>query len=377
MPWCVRKCPYCDFNSYTAPAQVPQRAYIDALIADLEHDRDLVRGRPIVSIFFGGGTPSLFAPEEIARFLTAVQDLVEVAPDAEVTLEANPGSVERGLFREYRAAGINRISLGAQTFNPQHLRRLGRIHGPAEIANAVDEIVRSGIENFNLDIMYALPEQSVIEALADLDAALALAPTHISHYQLTLEPGTVFYHRPPPLPDSDTAWEMQQRCQERLACAGYLQYEVSAYARDAYRCAHNLNYWRFGDYLGLGAGAHGKITRAAEQMVLRTVRVRQPRVYLQRAPEMRLDERRRVAREELPFEFMLNVLRLHEGFDELLFESRTGVSFREVAPIMEKARVLGLLECVSQRTWRPTELGRRFLNDLLTLFLEGPKNVIQ
>lgn len=374
LPWCVRKCPYCDFNSHAAPAHVPQRAYIDALIADLEHDRDLVHGRRLVSIFFGGGTPSLFASEEIARFLSAVRTLLPLAPDAEITLEANPGTVERGMFADYRSAGVNRVSLGAQTFNARHLQTLGRIHDPSEITSAVDELVRSGIENFNLDLMYALPEQSVDEALADLDAALALAPTHVSHYQLTLEPGTVFYHRPPSLPDPDTAWEMQQRCQERLGRAGYAQYEVSAYAREDRRCAHNLNYWRFGDYLGIGAGAHGKITRPSEQTVLRTLRSKQPRVYLQRTPEARLEESRRIAFEDLPFEFMLNALRLQEGFHESLFESRTGVPFGRVLPMIEKACRLGLMERASERAWRPTELGRRFLNDLQGLFLDGPSD---
>jgi putative oxygen-independent coproporphyrinogen III oxidase len=368
MPWCVRKCPYCDFNSHAAPARLPQREYVDALIDDLMRDLPLAEERPLISIFFGGGTPSLFAPAEIARFLERVRASIPVDALAEITLEANPGTIERGMFADYRAAGINRVSLGAQSFNARHLHALGRIHEPHDIARAVDELVRCGLDNFNLDLMYALPGQSVDEALADIEAALALAPSHVSHYQLTLEPGTVFCHRPPPLPDADTAWEMQLRCQERLAQAGYEQYEVSAYARGGRRSVHNLNYWRFGDYLGLGAGAHGKLTRVAERTVLRTSRTKQPRTYLESAPDRR-DERHVVPPGEVPFEFMLNVLRLREGFDTAQFESRTGQPFATVLPALEQARGRGLLERDAAGAWRPTELGYRFLNDLQALFL--------
>jgi putative oxygen-independent coproporphyrinogen III oxidase len=373
MPWCVRKCPYCDFNSHAAPAVMPKREYLDALIEDLAHDRELAQERQLISVFFGGGTPSLFSPDEIARFMEAVRTTLTLAPTAEVTLEANPGTVEHGSFAAYRAAGINRVSLGAQSFNERHLEVLGRIHAAGDIERAVDELVSGGIENFNLDLMYGLPEQTIEEALADLERAIALNPTHLSHYQLTLEPGTVFYHRPPTLPDDETAWDMQERCQERLAQAGYAQYEVSGYAREGRRCEHNLNYWRFGDYLGIGAGAHGKITHVSARRVERTARIKQPRTYLMRAPHERFEEHRQVNAEDLPFEFMLNALRLRDGFDERLFESRTGRSFASIEPILEQAAARGLMERGAPETWRPTALGRRFLNDLQGLFLGAPE----
>lgn len=371
MPWCVRKCPYCDFNSHAAPSVVPKREYIDALIEDLTQDRDLAQGRPLRSVFFGGGTPSLFSPDEIACFMEGVRTILPLAPNAEVTLEANPGTVEHGSFAAYRSAGINRVSLGGQSFSERHLRLLGRIHGAGDIERAVDELVRGGIENFNLDLMYALPEQTLAEALGDLERAISLEPAHLSHYQLTLEPGTVFYHRPPPLPDDDTAWEMQERCQERLAGAGYAQYEVSGYAREGRRCEHNLNYWRFGDYLGIGAGAHGKITQANTGRIMRTSRVKQPRTYLALAAHERFDEQRNVITEDLPFEFMLNALRLLDGFDKRLFESRTGHSLAQIEPILQQASARGLMERSDPEAWRPTPLGRRFLNDLQGLFLQG------
>jgi oxygen-independent coproporphyrinogen-3 oxidase len=369
LPWCVRKCPYCDFNSHAAPPQIPQRAYIDALLEDLECELPEIGSRPITSVFFGGGTPSLFDPEEIARFLEGVRARTGLGTHAEVTLEANPGTIEHGRFAGYREAGINRVSLGAQSFNDRHLQMLGRIHGRDDIPRAVDELRRAGLENFNLDLMYALPDQSTDEALQDLEGALALQPAHISHYQLTLEPGTVFYHRPPPLPDDDVAWEMQQRCQERLAARGYEQYEVSAYAQPTRRCEHNLNYWRFGDYLGVGAGAHGKTTIVERAMILRKARVRQPRDYLARSPSDRVHELQVVSGSTLPFEFMLNALRLIEGFDRTTFESRTGLAITMIEETLAVARARGLLEYVSRERHRPTELGRRFLNELQALFL--------
>jgi oxygen-independent coproporphyrinogen-3 oxidase len=325
--------------------------------------------RPIRSIFFGGGTPSLFSPEAIAHLLAGVRARLPVDESVEITLEANPGTIEHGRFAGYRAAGINRVSLGAQSFNEAHLRALGRIHHAHDIARAVDELRRAGIDNFNLDLMYALPGQILEHALEDVDQALSLAPTHISHYQLTLEPGTVFYHRPPALPPEDDAWQMQQHCQERLARAGFNQYEVSAYARSQRRCAHNLNYWRFGDYLGVGAGAHGKITDSAHARILRTVRTKQPREYLQRSPEERA-QFQVVPQSELPFEFMLNALRLVEGFDLQDFTSRTGLPLSRLNAQLEKARGQGLLQ-MHESTVRPTELGLRFLNDLQGLFLSS------
>jgi oxygen-independent coproporphyrinogen-3 oxidase len=285
----------------------------------------------------------------------------------EVTLEANPGTIERGRFEEYRAAGITRVSLGAQSFDPKHLRSLGRIHDTAEIFAAVAELRRAGIDNFNLDLMYALPEQQVAQAVADLRAALSLGPSHLSHYQLTLEPGTVFHHRPPPgLPDEDAAWEMQLECQQLLADAGYAQYEVSAYCRAGRQCRHNLNYWEFGDYLGVGAGAHGKLTEP--NGITRTVRLRQPREYLQRPPPERL-ELERLEPTALPFEYMLNALRLVHGFSVRDFESRTGASRAAIDGPLATALSRGLLVMEGEWHYRPSELGMRFLNDLQALFL--------
>jgi oxygen-independent coproporphyrinogen-3 oxidase len=380
MPWCVRKCPYCDFNSHVAPESIPQEQYIDALIEDLAIDAAAAQGRALVSVFFGGGTPSLFAPEQVGRFLQAARTQIPFAADAEITLEANPGTIEHGRFSGYRDAGINRVSLGAQTFDTAHLQALGRIHGSGDISRAVDEVVRSGIENFNLDLMYGLPAQSGQQALADLDAALALAPAHISHYQLTLEPGTVFYHRPPPLPDSDAIWQMQLDCQARLAAHGYEHYEVSAYARAGRRSRHNLNYWRFGDYIGVGAGAHGKLTWLASEdrsrsAIVRSARIKQPREFLRRAAAERISDRFEVESAELPFEYMLNVLRLTDDFSEAEYETRTGLEFATVAAAVAAAERKGLLEMAAQGRWRVTELGQRFLNDLQGLFLSAGKAV--
>jgi len=373
MPWCVRKCPYCDFNSHVAPDTLPQKNYVDALLEDLEHDLQLTGGRALTSIFFGGGTPSLFSPEEIGRFLQDVRARIACVPDIEVTLEANPGTIEHGRFRGYRDAGVTRVSLGAQTFNDRHLKALGRIHAANDIQRAVDELGRAGIENFNLDLMYALPEQTREQALADVRTAIALAPTHLSHYQLTLEPGTVFHHRPPPLPDPDQAWDMQLECQELLGGHGYEQYEVSAYAQAGRRCRHNLNYWEFGDYFGLGAGAHGKLTRTGKGGVIRTARCRQPRDYLSRAAPDRLVEQRKVPADELPFEYMLNVLRLRDGFELMRFEARTGLPRSALDSGLAAAQAKGLLVCQGEH-WQPSELGWRFLNDLQALFLAEPSS---
>ena len=366
MPWCVRKCPYCDFNSHVAPEQLPQRDYIEALIQDLDYDLEIAAGRPLVSIFFGGGTPSLFSPSEISRFIESVRARFACAGNFEVTLEANPGTIEHGRFAEYRAAGITRVSLGVQSFNDEHLKVLGRIHGSADVHRAVDELVAAGLDNFNLDLMYGLPQQSTAQALSDLESAIALQPAHLSHYQLTLEPGTVFYHRPPPLPDDDATWQMQTDCQTLLDRHGYEQYEVSAYAREGRRCRHNVNYWAFGDYIGIGAGAHGKVTHSGK--VERRVRCRQPRDYLGRTAKARITEQREVAGEDLAFEFMLNALRLKEGFATQQFEAHTGLPLHTIAPLLERARTRGLLEGDGSFL-RPTELGNRFLNDLQMIFL--------
>jgi len=369
MPWCVRKCPYCDFNSHAAPAQLPQARYVDCLLEDLDHDLQWAQGRTVESIFFGGGTPSLFAPDEIGRVLAALRARMPVAADAEVTLEANPGAVERSDFADYRAAGVNRVSLGVQSFDDLQLGRLGRIHDSAQVQLAVGELHAAGIDNFNLDLMYGLPEQTVEAARLDIQKAIALRPTHISHYQLTLEPGTVFYHRPPPLPDDESAWAMQEVAQALLADSGYQQYEVSAYAQAGRQCRHNLNYWRFGDYLGLGAGAHGKFTNMQSRQVWRTARQKQPAEYMRSAAHARLIEHKLVANHDLPFEFMLNVLRLGEGFSPEEFRERTGCELGEIASTLAEAVRLDLLKCESSARWAPTSRGARYLNDLVALFL--------
>jgi oxygen-independent coproporphyrinogen-3 oxidase len=370
MPWCVQKCPYCDFNSHALPtAGLPEAPYMAALLDDLELAAAQASGRPLVSVFFGGGTPSLFSPSSIGRVLECARGLLGFAGDTiEVTLEANPGTIERGRFEEYAAAGVNRVSLGAQSFDDKQLRRLGRIHQAGDVARAVDELRRAGIANFNLDLMYALPEQDLAGALADLDRAVDLGPTHVSHYQLTLEPDTPFAKRPPQgLPDDELALEMQEACQSRLAAAGYAQYEVSAYAQPRRECRHNLAYWRYEDYLGIGAGAHGKLTRP--DSIERTVRVRHPAAYVAAASAAaRVAETRIVAADELPFEFCLNALRLNAGFAVAEFEARTGQPVSVLEPGIAAAVGRGLLQ-LDQARWRPTLRGRRFLNDLQALFL--------
>ncbi len=370
LPWCVRKCPYCDFNSHAAPAQLPQTQYVDALLDDLLNDLPWAAGRSLTSVFFGGGTPSLFDPVQIGRLLEGVARHLPLAPDAELTLEANPGTIEHGRFADYRAAGINRVSLGAQSFNDAQLQKLGRIHGSGDIERAAQELQLAGIDNFNLDLMYGLPGQRLSEALADLEAALALRPAHISHYQLTLEPGTVFYHRPPPLPPADDLWQMQEESQQLLAAHGFDQYEVSAYARAGRRSRHNLNYWRFGDYLGIGAGAHGKLTTTGpDACVMRTARVRQPRQYLAAQGADRLAEQRQVPTEDLTFEFMLNALRLVDGFEQAQFEAYTGLPLAGLDPVLTQARQRNLMESPRPGAWRATADGQRLLNDLQAMFL--------
>ena len=372
MPWCVRKCPYCDFNSHQLKSGTPDRSYIDALLDDFAREVPLLGGRAIDTVFFGGGTPSLFAPPDIARLLEGLQRQARFARDAEITLEANPGTIEHGRFEGYAAAGVNRVSLGAQSFNDAALQRLGRIHDSADTYRAVDELRAAGLDNFNLDLMFALPGQSAAQALDDVRQAIALAPAHVSYYQLTLEPGTVFHSRPPLLPDEDSAWGIQEAGQALLAEAGYAQYEVSAYARAGAHSRHNLNYWLFGDYVGIGAGAHGKLTAQASGTITRTVKPKQPRDYLdglrRTDPAQPPGDRQRVAAQELPFEFMLNALRLNAGFETVLFETRTGLSIGTIAAPLQRAVARGLLAPFGAG-WRATPLGRRFLNDLVADFL--------
>jgi oxygen-independent coproporphyrinogen-3 oxidase len=368
MPWCVRKCPYCDFNSHQLKSARPDGAYIDALLADLASELPRIEGRRIESVFFGGGTPSLFPPEAIARFLAGARAQVAFADDVEITLEANPGTIERGRFQGYAAVGINRVSLGAQSFNADALAALGRIHSVEETLRAVEELRAAGLDNFNLDLMYALPGQTVPEALLDLKQACALEPAHLSYYQLTLEPGTVFHAKPPALPDEDAAWDMQQEGQALLDSEGYAQYEVSAYARGARRCRHNLNYWLFGDYLGIGAGAHGKVSLKLPHQIVRTLKPKQPGDYQRLAALGSVGESSTVAEEQLPFEFMLNALRLNEGFSEACYEARTGLAFEAQSERFAGLMKRGLVEKERQE-WRATTLGRRFLNDLQAAFL--------
>ncbi|WP_147652594.1 radical SAM family heme chaperone HemW [Vulcaniibacterium gelatinicum] len=379
VPWCVRKCPYCDFNSHERRGELPLAQYVDALLADLDHDLPLAWGRTVHSVFFGGGTPSLMPAELVDRFLQAASARLRFAPGLEVTLEANPGTAEHGRFEGYRAAGVTRISFGIQSFDDACLRRLGRIHDSGEAERAVKQAQDAGFDNLNLDLMYALPEQTLAMAERDVERAIALRPAHISHYQLTLEPNTLFAARPPAgLPDDDLAWDMQERCQARLAAAGYAQYETSAYALPGRQCAHNLNYWRFGDYLGIGAGAHGKLTlpatdapsEAAEGTLLRRWKRKHPAEYLAHAgTAAAIGGEETVAPAQRPFEFMLNALRLHEGFTLALFEARTGLPRAAIAARLRQAEARGWLQQAGDRVL-PTALGRRFANDAIALFLD-------
>ena len=370
LPWCVRKCPYCDFNSHEGRGALPFAAYVDALVADLDHDLPLAWGRTVHSVFFGGGTPSLFPPEAIDAFLQQASSRLRFAPEAEITLETNPGTAEHGRFEGYRAAGINRLSFGIQSFDDGCLQRLGRIHDSREAVAAVELARAAGFDNFNLDLMYALPGQTLAMAQDDIARAIALEPTHVSHYQLTLEPNTVFAARPPRgIPDHDAAWDMQEACQAMLADAGYAQYETSAYARPGRQCAHNLNYWRFGDYLGIGAGAHGKLTLGAEQAILRRWKLKHPTAYLAHAgSDAAIGGDERIGPERRPFDFMLNALRLNEGFALSLFEARTGLPRSAIAARLDAAIERGWLESDGERVV-PTEFGRRFANDVIELFL--------
>jgi oxygen-independent coproporphyrinogen-3 oxidase len=371
LPWCVRKCPYCDFNSYAVKEALPEAAYVDALHRDIETQAPEVAGRPIVSIFFGGGTPSLFTPQAIGRMLEAAQHHLTVAKDVEVTLEANPGTIERGRFAVYRAAGVNRVSLGAQSFDANQLKALGRIHSPAETTRAAEELHAAGLTNFNLDLMYALPGQDPAGAARDIERALALRPAHLSHYQLTLEPGTQFAANPPALPADDLAAEMLSACHEHLARAGFARYETSAYALAGKQCRHNLNYWSFGDYLGVGAGAHGKLTDANSGVIYRTTQQREPRRYLAMSP--RAIAREPVAAEDLPFEFMMNALRLTGGFERAVFSERTGLDWSVVAQAFDAFQSRGLVE-IGDGSCKPTPFGVSFVNDMLLELL--PKRAI-
>ena len=369
LPWCVRKCPYCDFNSHPLRDTLPADDYIDALLTDLQQQLPLVWGRVVQSIFFGGGTPSLFNGGQIARLLAGVRARMTLAPQAEITLEANPGTIEHDHFAAYRQAGINRISLGVQSFDDAALQRLGRIHGAAEAVAAIDKLRLAGFDNFNLDLMYGLPQQDIAAAVADIQRALEFAPSHLSHYQLTLEPNTLFAHRPPPLPDEDSIAAMQEACVGHLQAAGFDQYEVSAWSLPQRECRHNVNYWQFGDYLAIGAGGHGKLTLPAEQAIVRYVRQPSPKRYLQARHNGDWDQSRSYPdAATLAFEFFLNALRLRRGLNLSLFRQRTGLDTALLQQPLTEAKQRGLLQ-QNGDVLQATELGWRFLNDLQAIFL--------
>ena len=368
-PWCVRKCPYCDFNSHALRDALPEHAYIDALLKDLEQELPSLWGRTVHSIFMGGGTPSLFSVSAMDRLLSGIRARLHLHPDAEITLEANPGTAEQERFSGYRDAGVNRLSLGIQSFSNAHLAALGRIHNAEQSLLAVQAARAAGFENINLDLMFGLPDQDSAAARADLESALALRPEHLSWYQLTLEPNTRFHAHPPVLPDDDEKWAMQTIGQSALASHGYTQYEVSAFSRAGRRCRHNLNYWRFGDYIGIGAGAHGKLTDAASGSVRRRWKKRHPRDYLEAAgTTIYLDGERSLSEPEIVFEYALNRLRLREPFSLGEFESYCGLKRDWITPLVQRAHADGLMICDGEFV-QHTDTGWLFLNDLLERFL--------
>jgi putative oxygen-independent coproporphyrinogen III oxidase len=367
-PWCVRKCPYCDFNSHEVKdgEAFPEDAYLDAVRRDLENALPLIWGRKIYTIFIGGGTPSLMSARGLDRLMSDIRTLLPLDGAAEITMEANPGTFEAEKFREYRASGVNRLSIGIQSFDGRHLQALGRIHDAQQAHRAV-EIAHANFDNFNLDLMYALPQQSLEDATRDIATAIAAAPPHLSLYHMTLEPNTYFAKYPPVVPDDDASAEMQDMIEAATGAAGYTQYEVSAYARPGRQARHNLNYWTFGDYLGIGAGAHSKLS--FPHRILRQMRYKQPKAYLEQAALGNfVQEENEIARDELGFEFMLNTLRLADGFDANLFAERTGLAITAIEPALLRAEQRGLLYR-DHKTIRPTPLGKRFLNDLQQMFL--------
>lgn len=363
IPWCVRKCPYCDFNSHEPSGAIPEQEYLHALIADLKTELPNVQGRKLQSIFFGGGTPSLFSPQAIGAILDAAQQRIGFAADIEITLEANPGTVEQTRFAGFRSAGVNRLSIGIQSFDNAQLTRLGRIHDRAAAISAVHAARAAGFDNFNLDLMHGLPQQTPQQALADIDLAIDLHPTHLSWYQLTIEPNTVFHKRPPILPEEDTLADIQQAGEAQLASAGFGQYEVSAWAQPGRQSRHNLNYWQFGDYLGIGAGAHGKITLPDAGRIIRTSKTRSPADYLARSTDW-LASSDGVEAGELPLEFLLNALRLVEGVPKHLYSARTGLDFAALEPRWNELARQGLLTVPTERL-ATTPHGLRYLNSVL------------
>ncbi len=367
IPWCIKKCPYCDFNSHAIQGELPEKEYIETLLRDLKQDLHLVQGRPIKSIFFGGGTPSLFSPKSIGEILEKINAHLNFAPNLEITLEANPGTIEHAIFSDYKLAGITRISLGAQSFQDDKLVQLGRIHTAAETARAIESIVAANFNSFNIDIMYGLPNQTPSDALYDLKTALSFSPPHLSWYNLTIEPNTIFHHKKPVLPADDTIGEMEQAGLNYLTLHNFLQYEVSAFSKPGHQCQHNLNYWTFSDYLGIGAGAHAKITDLQTGIITRYWKTRYPKSYLE-PNHVLLGGSQVIPSKEVPLEFMLNALRLTDGTSIQEFESRTGLSITTIMPILEEAKTKGLLVMTENQKIQTTNLGKKFLNDLLGLF---------
>jgi putative oxygen-independent coproporphyrinogen III oxidase len=368
-PWCIRKCPYCDFNSHALLSQLPEKSYINTLLKDLELDLSRVQNRPIISIFMGGGTPSLFSPDAINYLLVELAKRLEFSDTIEITLEANPGTVDYQRFCGYREAGINRLSLGIQSFSTEKLKTLGRIHEGDEAIKAVLAAKIAGFTNVNLDLMHGLPRQRVIEGLEELQIAFSLDPTHISWYQLTIEPNTEFYLNPPQLPREENLWELQEQGEAIFKQKNYQHYEISAFCKDRYHCIHNLNYWQFGDYIGIGAGAHSKITDSEKNTIRRAWKQKNPKSYLAQKNNF-LGEEKSILTKDLPFEFMLNALRLHQRIPFELFQQRTGLAFSNIETLISQAQQQGLLkyDAVAMET---TALGKRFYNNLLTMFIRN------
>jgi putative oxygen-independent coproporphyrinogen III oxidase len=370
LPWCVRKCPYCDFNSHEVKNDLNEQAYIDALIRDIDFELPRIWGRQILSVFIGGGTPSLFSADAMEQLLSALRARFNIAPGIEITLEANPGTAEAEKFKAYREAGINRLSIGVQSFNDKYLKTLGRIHNSNEALNAIEMAKSAGFDNFNIDLMFALPNQTIDAAIKDIEIAVSQSPTHISWYQLTIEPNTVFYSKPPEIPSDDESWLMQEQGQTFLQENDYKQYEISAYAKDKQLALHNMNYWQFGDYLGVGAGAHGKITNIAEGKIERFARHKIPQRYMELAgKESVITEMRKLKRHDLPLEFMMNAMRLKEGVDANLFLQRTGLPLKIVEKELTMATEQELLEW-SLNSLKPTTKGQRYLNEILEMFVK-------
>ena len=368
-PWCVRKCPYCDFNSHELKTEIPERDYINALLAELDNQLPAIWGRSILSIFMGGGTPSLFSAKALDELFSQLRARLKLGPAIEITLEANPGTLEQEKFRDFRAIGINRLSIGVQSFHPRYLTTLGRIHDQQQAILAAEMAHAAGFDNFNLDLMYGLPGQILAEAQADIAQAIALQPSHISHYQLTIEPNTAFAYQPPLLPVDDMISDIESATRDTLATGGYQHYETSAFARATRQCVHNINYWQFGDYLGLGAGAHSKLTHVAQQQISRHWNCKHPRDYMAHAATPQcIAGTQTLKPTDIVLEFMMNALRLHEGFTPQIFCERTGLSLASIHPALQLAVDRGLLEWTPQQI-KPSPQGRRFLNDLLAIFV--------